>query len=265
MQSKTVNHAIEPTCRVFFAELLQSDFLVPENEMTFLITPTCAKCNRFFGVGEVQDAEIRGNISRIKLNDSTATLTIFTNKPIQFGNTLKATQKEKETFIAFIGNVHARESAGTSKRFIILADDVGAVEARIRSRWILATAKRTMERIELIRSIISSKKGGETAFLDTATFDETLEHYALDNDKLDALANMAINAVTSLWQHYHTTTKEEIVALIKKAGMRGMERAKIVRTLKTKGLNEALMEEVIDELIVEGQCYETEGGVIAPG
>lgn len=266
MHSKNVNHAIEPTCRVFFAELVKSDFFLHENGTAVLVTPTGAKCKKLFGVGEVQDVETRGKIARIQLNELTASLNVYT-KTILVENTLTGIQAEKKTIIAFLGTVHVREGAGKSRRFIILADDVGAVEERVRNRWILTTAKRTMERIELLRTNLPLEKNELSERPgslppETIILKETMEHYALDNDTLDELAGMAINAVTNLWQHYHTTTKEEIVALIKKAGIRGMERDKIVRTLKTKGLPETLMEEVIDELIMERRCYESESGVL---
>jgi len=253
---KNLKHALVPTCRVFFDEFLKSDFIVQENGMTVLVTPTCARCDRLFGVGEVKEVEIRGNIARIKLTDLTASLTIYTNKSI-YGEYITANTGQKKAFLVFLGNVHLREGAG--KRNIILAEEVETVEERVRNGWILTTAWRTMERIELLRSAISSKNQ-ENVFSDN--FKEALEHYALDNDKLDAFASTAINAVKSMWQHYHTTTKEMIVELVNKANRKGMEREKLVRVLKNKGLKEEWVEEVIDELIMEGQCYETDSGVL---
>ncbi len=256
---KNLKHALVPTCRVFFDEFLKSDFIVQENGMTVLGTPTCARCDRLFGVGEVKEVETRGNIARIKLTDPTASLTIYTNKVIHVEG-VKANAEEKKTFLAFLGNVHLREGAG--KRNIILAEEVGTVEARVRNGWILTTAWRTMERIELLRTTISSKKEENVFFSDKVILKEALEHYALDNDKLDALASTVINAVKNMWQHYHTTTKEMIVETIKKVEKSGIEREKLVQALKNKGLKEAWVEEVIEELIVEGQCYEMDNGVL---
>jgi hypothetical protein len=42
----------------------------------------------------------------------------------------------------------------------------------------------------------------------------------------------------------------------------GMERGKLVRVLKSKGLDEALVGDIIDELIMDGQCYESDSGVL---
>ncbi len=257
MQRKNLAHALVPTCRVFFDEFLKSDFIVQENGMTVLVTPTYARCNRLFGVGEVKEVETRGKIARIKLTDLTAPLTIYTNKSIHVEG-VKANTEEKKTFLAFLGNVHVREGAG--KRNIILAEEVGTVEERVRNGWILTTAWRTMERIELLRSTISSKNEQENVFSDNLK--EALEHYALDNDKMDAFASTAINAVKSMWQHYHTTTREMILEIIRKAEKSGIVREKLAQALNTKGLKNAWVEEVIDELIMEERCYETDSGVL---
>ncbi|MDI6810187.1 MAG: hypothetical protein QMD80_00645 [archaeon] len=234
-----------------------SDFFVHEDGMQFLVTPTCAKCHRLFGVGEVREVEKRGKIFRVTINDSTASLNIYTNKGIERGRIINANEDEKRTFIIFLGEVRVREGVGMGKRAIILAEEVRAAEERERTGWIINTAWRTIERIELLRS----KKQG-SMLLDTAILKEALEHYAIDNDKLDALARTAINAVKSMWQQYHETTREMILEMVKKAGKSGMERGELVRALKKKGLTEELVDEVIDNLIQEERCYELDSGVL---
>ncbi|MHC1610517.1 MAG: hypothetical protein ACXQTW_02785 [Candidatus Methanospirareceae archaeon] len=250
--------ALLPACRVFFDEFLKSDFIVEEDGMTVLVTPTCARCNRLFGVGEVKEVERRGKIARIKLTDLTASLTIYTRNHV---GGINANGEEKKRFLAFLGGVHVRAREGVRRSFL-LAEEVGRVDERVRNGWILTTAWRTMERIELLRSAIYSKNQ-EYVFPDRSTLKEAVEHYALDDDKLDAFASMAINAVKSLYRHYRTTTKERIVELLRRAEERGMEREKLVSALKRRGLKEEWVEGVIDELIMEGQCYESDSGVLS--
>lgn len=266
MQRKDQRHTLVPTCRVFFDEFLKADFFLQENGRSFLVTPTCARCKSLFGVGAVEEVETRGNVSRIKLNDLTASLAIYTkNRPIQLERTVKANADAKKTFIAFRGDVHVREreGAGKGKRAIILAEEVGAVEERVRNGWILNTAWRTMERINAVSSALSSPQKEATLFLDQDNLKQAQEHYALDNDRLDAFASTALNAVKRMWQHYHTTTREMILELIKQAGKSGMERGKLVSALKNRGLHTGWIEEVIEELIMEEQCYEQDvGGVL---
>ena len=254
-----------PACRVFFSEILKSDLFVPEHGKTFLVTPTGARCARLYGVAELKGVEQRGTIFRVTVNDSTASLPIYTDKALQLGP-VQGTAGEKRTFIAFNGTVHVREGA-EMRRLIILAEEIGAVEEHVRKSWILATAWQTLERIEKLRIIRSVKKNDvakkeESTILDLALIPEVLEHYALDDEKLDALASTAINAVKSMWQQYHTTTREQIEELVKHAGKRGMEREKILGALKTKGLPEEWINDLIDELIIEGRCYESISGVL---
>jgi hypothetical protein len=259
MHQKNLKHALVPACRVFFDEFLMSDFFMHEDGMPFLVTPTGAKCDRLFGVGEVREVARRGKISRVTISDSTASLNIYTNKGIERGRIINAHEAEKRSYIAFLGKVRLREGAGTGKRAIILAEEVRAAEERERNGWIVNTAWRTIERIELLRS-----KKQDSMLLDTAILKEALEHYAIDDDKLDALARTAINAVKSVWQQYHETTREMIVEMVKRAGKSGMERGELVRALKLKkqGLTEELVDEVIDTLILEKRCYELDNGVL---
>jgi hypothetical protein len=259
MHRKNLKHALAPACRVFFDEFLMSDFFVQEDGMPFLVTPTGAKCNRLFGVGEIREVTRRGKIFRVTLNDSTASLNIYTSKGIERGGITNAHEAERRCFIAFLGKVRMRAGAGTGKRAIILAEEVRAAEERERNGWILNTAWRTIERIERLRS-----KKQDNLLLDTAILKEALEQYAIDDDKLDALASTAINAVKSMWQQYHETTRDMIVELVKRAGKSGMERGELVRALKLKkqGVTEELVDEVIDTLILEKRCYELDIGVL---
>jgi len=237
------------TCRLFFEELLKSDLVVKENEETFLVTPTCARCNRVFGVGEVKEVEKRGKITKIKISDSTATLNIYTDKAIGL---------ELDKFLAFIGNLHVREGAGKSKAVLILVEEAEPVEENVRDNWILNTARRTMERIELLRSNLNLS----LSLPKKQWMKEAVEHYAIDDDKLDSRGNVAINAVKSVWQHYSKTAKEMVLEALEESEKSSMERVKLTDALKKRGLMEVWVEEVIDELFAEGRCYEPEVGVV---
>jgi len=241
-------------CRVFFEELSESDYVIKEKGMTTIITPTCARCNRLFGVGEVEEVEKRGNIVRIKINDLTSAFNIYTNKQYMTTNTA-----EKRDFIAFSAILHAREGAGN---FSVLAEEVEVVEENARNNWVLTTAKRTMERIELLRNrsfdwqspAIAEDNAKKGAFM------KAQEHYAICDDKLDELAKMAITAVNGLWQNYSKKTREMILEIFKNT--KCMEQDKLINELMKKGFEEAWVEEVIDELIASGRCYAPEAGML---
>ncbi len=91
---------------------------------------------------------------------------------------------------------------------------------------------------------------------------EAMQHYAIDDDNLNALADMAINAVKGVWQYYSKTTKEMVLDALKAADKGRMERMKITNELENRGLAEEWIEEVIEELIAEGRCYEPEEGFL---
>lgn len=262
MDQKDTFQALVPACRVFFDEFLKSDFFVLEQGKRVLVTPTGARCARFYGVGELEGEETRGKIVRVTVNDSTASLHIYTSRGTPLGTSIPTNLAEKGTLIAFYGNVHLSEDAGKRKRAFILAEELRAVEELVRTNWILSTAERTLERIERVRVSLSSGRDRKGKEVDLDRLKETIEHYALDDDKLDAFASMAINAVKSLWLQYRETTREMIAELLKRAGKSGMNRDAIMNALKTKGLPETWINEMIDELIIEGKCYELVSGVL---
>ena len=274
MQKESQNHDF--TSRIFFGELLKSDLFIKENGATFLVTPTCAICNRLFGVGEVKEMEKRGNITKIKISDSTGTLNIYTDKVIKL---------KSNKFLAFVGNLHMRVSEGAgeikskgviegageikSKGVLILVEEAGAVEENVRNNWIINTARRTMERIELLRNLslegqgylIASCAADAKPLPKKQWLNEAREHYAIDDIKQDFWETVAINAVKRMYQYYSKTTKEMVLDLLV-GSETGMERVRLTKELKKSGLMEELVEEVIDELIADGRCYEPEVGVL---
>jgi RPA family protein len=244
-------------CRVFFEELLESDLVVKDKGMTFIITSTGARCNSVFGVGEVKEVKKRGKISRITLDDLTGSIDIYTNKQVTSLNDVG-----NKAFLAFIGSVHAREGP---RKLIIIAEEIAGVEEKIRTNWILNTARRTMERIETLRINLSLERSNLLGLEEKESsrgFDlrAALEYYKIDDDKLDELVNMARKAITSMWRAYSKTAGEWIVEILKK--VKSIERGELVKELKKMGVEEALVEEIIDELVFEGRCYAPEAGML---
>jgi len=254
-----------PTCRVFFDELLKSDFIVKEHGVTYLISPTCARCSRLFGVGEIKEVEKRGNITKIKISDPTDTLDIYTDKAL-----LDLKPPKYLAFVAYLrprlhAHAHAGKNKGRGKSVLALVEEAGVVDENVRSNWILNTGRRTMERIEVLRKALPEKQGkefSESTWKQAKQAKQAMEHYAIDNDKLDFWENRAINAVKGVWQHYSKTTNEMVLEVLDESGKSSVERIKLTEELKKRGLMEEWIEEVIDELIVEGRCYEPEVGML---
>ncbi len=120
-----------------------------------------------------------------------------------------------------------------------------------------------MERVELLRNLTLTKNELSNG-VDHAenVLREPVKHYAIDDDKLDALAEMAINAVKGVWQHHSKTTKELVLDVLGKAGNSSMDRMELTGELEKRGLLEEWIEETIEELIEEGRCYEPEAGAV---
>ncbi|MBN1454753.1 MAG: hypothetical protein JW945_00660 [Methanomicrobia archaeon] len=246
-----------PACRVFFAEFLHSDLFIEEAGATTLITPTGARCQLLYTVGAIESVETRGNIVRIQLNDTTASVPVFAPQGLYPAEPTTEGAKA-ERYLAVSGTVNVRMHADGSKRALILAEALGFVEDRARAAWLLTTAMRTMERIEQLR-IFSS----DLSSLMGVPSEHVREHYALDTEHLDALAGMAIIAVTGLLAHYRAQTRSLIEEQIKKLGKSGLDRAQLLDRLRRgQGFPETWVGEVLDGLILEGRCSESESGVV---
>jgi len=246
-----------PACRVFFAEFLQSDLFIEEAGVTTLITPTGARCQRLYAVGAMEAVETRGNVVRIQLNDTTASVPVFAPRDRYPAERVKDST-DAERYLAVTGTVNVRAGADGSKRALILAEALGFVEDRARAAWLLTTARRTTERIEQLRIL----PGEPSSFMGVPS-ERVREHYALDNERLDALAGTAINAVNGLLTHYRAQTRALVVEQLTKADKSGLDRSRLLDQLRRgQGLPETWVGEVIDGLILEGQCSESENGVV---
>lgn len=243
--------------RVFFDELAKSDLVLTIADVPVLVTPTAACCHRLFAVGTLEAIERRGKITRLQLTDTTGPLTLYTQQIIPDE---RAEVVDQSTHIAFLGTVHPRAGAGTGKRAVILADQLGVVAERVRAVGILTTAKRTMARIEALRATLHAATNGAPAGAGQRVAKEAIVHYALDHERLDALARMAITAVKGAWAGYRAATRALIVELLQSE--RGMERTKVLRALQARGYPASWGEAVIEELILDGQCSESESGLL---
>ncbi len=220
-------------CRVFSRELAVSDFIVDDT----IVTPTCARCPVLFGIGELEEVEKRGRITRLTINDSTGSLKIYTDIEVIL---------EPRALVAFLGEVRIRHSDGI---FLIIGRNICEVTTpMVRENWILSTAIRTMERVNALRASDKPK-----------WMQRALEHYG--EAKLDECISGAVEAVQRLWQHYNTTAKEMILKFLHDVGTSSRER--LMEELRARGLEGAWIEDVIEELIAEGSCYEPELGFLA--
>ena len=225
-------------CRVFFKELMSSDFVIDNT----IVTPTCARCSTLFGVGEVKELESRGRVTKLRIDDSTAVINLYTDIKTKF---------KPESFLAFLGNLRIRHH---ERGFLILGEEIAMVDSTVRDNWILSTAIRTMKRIELLRSLSLMP-------MSTATWmRKALTHYGNGN-KLDECESTAIKAVQQLWLRYNRTAKD--IALDFLNTVDKCSRELLMAELGKKGLKGAWIEGVIDELIADGRCYEPEAGVLA--
>lgn len=245
---------LKPACRVFLAELAKSDFFFKENGDFFVVTPTCAMCDKFFGVVEIKEVRRSGNVIRFIITDQTASINAYTDKARY--RHIKLYTSGKAAIFAFLGKVYAHSK---EKNAVILLEKAEAANEIERDIWAINTAKRTMERVEKLFQSLKIEKGERKGW-DEKRY-KALQHYSTDNNKVEEIKNIAIEVVKKIGQRYSKTIKDAIFEVLREE-KRGIEKRKLKEMLKERGMREKWIDEVIDEVIEEGTCYEPAVGML---
>ncbi|MCQ8902837.1 MAG: hypothetical protein NQU42_01885 [Methanothrix sp.] len=146
--------------RVFLAELKRSDLSFREGDDSqyapqYLLTPTGARCNRVFVVGTLIERDDIGEeveYWRGRLADPTGSILIYAGQ-YQPEASRALAEIEIPSFVAVVGKPSVYETEDGRKITSIRAEAVQKVDLDTRNKWIIEAARRTLERLELMRSI----------------------------------------------------------------------------------------------------------------
>ncbi|MDH7597299.1 MAG: hypothetical protein QHG98_06130 [Methanothrix sp.] len=146
--------------RVFLAELKRSDLSFREGDDSqyapqYLLTPTGARCNRVFVVGTLIERDDIGEeveYWRGRLADPTGSILIYAGQ-YQPEASRALAEIEIPAFVAVVGKPSVYETEDGKKITSIRAEAIQKVDLDTRNKWIIEAARRTLERLELMRSI----------------------------------------------------------------------------------------------------------------
>lgn len=146
--------------RVFLEELRRSDLSFREGDDSqyapqYLLTPTGARCNRVFVVGTLIDRDDIGEeveYWRGRLADPTGSILIYAGQYQPEASRVLA-EIEIPAFVAVVGKPSVYETEDGKKITSIRAEAIQKVDLDTRNKWIMEAARRTLERLELMRSI----------------------------------------------------------------------------------------------------------------
>ncbi|MHC1636046.1 MAG: hypothetical protein ACXQTS_05440 [Candidatus Methanospirareceae archaeon] len=235
---------LRPSCRVFIAELLKSDFYFKEGEDLFIITPTCAICGKFFGIAKIEVRGRRNDLFKLDIMDYTASIEGYTRKSLP-----------EAGILAFLGKLQVY-----NKNVTILVEEVRIAGEIERDIYTISTARRTLERIERMYRLLKVKEegwhGGKSEWIKKA-----FEHYSINEERLEGIRNKVIEVVKDIEERYSRRVEEMVIEELKR-GKREIEMEELKRILRGKGIRGEWVEEIIGEIIEEGRCYEPEVGKI---
>ncbi len=153
--------------RIFSQELRDSDLTIREHEdqyaPLYLITPTGARCNRVFVVGTLTERDNVGaetDYWRGRIADPTGSILVYAGQ-YQPDAAQALADTELPSFVAVVGKPSVYEPEDGTRLISIRAESVQKVDAATRDRWIVDTARRTLERLDNFESSI---KEGPDAF-----------------------------------------------------------------------------------------------------
>lgn len=149
----------------------------------YVLTPTGARVNRMFVVGTLTEVDNIGNdvdYWRGRIVDPTGTFFVYAGQ-YQPEAAAAISEMELPSFVAVVGKAHIYEAEDGKITTSVRPESIMVVDKDVRDRWVLDTAKRTLERLGSMDRDDWSKKA--------------LEHYSVDLTEYVQLATEALSTL----------------------------------------------------------------------
>ncbi|PKL58606.1 MAG: nucleic acid-binding protein [Methanomicrobiales archaeon HGW-Methanomicrobiales-5] len=170
----------EPARRVFASELRECRYQFKDGEdeksPTFVLLPTGERCNRVFIVGTLTEKTRQGEQNmfyRGRVVDPTGTFFIMAGS-YQPEAMQQLAKIETPAFVAVIGKPSVyRKDEASAPMVSIRVESINVVDKETRDLWVLDTAERTLDRIEVFTAgtapdVVTAKEQYPT--IDPVTF-----------------------------------------------------------------------------------------------
>jgi len=184
--------------RIFAQEYNESNLTFKESDdqyaPLYLLTPTGARCNRVFIAGTLTEKEDIGESAehwRARVADPTGVFTIYAGQ-YQPEAAQMLSSIEPPQFIAVVGKTNTYDT-GESIITSIRPESIQVIDAETRDRWIIETAKHTLERIAALGN-------------DDPDATKAKEHYSPD---LEQYKQMVLQALKSIGTRQTVEEKPE--------------------------------------------------------
>lgn len=197
--------------RIFTEELKSSNYSFRDGEdqhqyaPQYLLTPTGAKCNRVFMVGILTEKDDIGGDTeywRGRVVDPTGSILIYAGQYQPEAAQILANM-EAPAYVAVVGKPNLYQTEDGNIIISLRAEAIQRVDEETRNQWIIDTARRTLERLQVLSITSPATISGDFATADKVSAAATpaqdaqraREHYQTD---IDHYRQMVIRALTSL-------------------------------------------------------------------
>ncbi|QLG60668.1 RPA family protein [Halorarum salinum] len=164
--------------RAFAREYNDGSYTFKESEderaPLYLLLPTGERANRVFLVGTLTEKEDVGEDSeywRGRIVDPTGTFFVYAG---QYQPEAASALRELEppAYVAVVGKPRTYETDDGNVNVSVRPESITAVDAATRDRWVVETARRTLERVERF-----DDEGNEYALMAREQYDLPVEEY----------------------------------------------------------------------------------------
>jgi len=231
--------------RVFAGELKSSNYSFrdgdPQHQYApqYLLTPTGARCNRVFMVGTLTERDDIGGDTeywRGRIVDPTGSVLIYAGQ-YQPEAAQVLSGIEPPAFVAVVGKPNLYQTDDGNVIISVRAEAIQQVDEATRNQWIMDTARRTHERLEMLSKAGPAPVSGGFSTADNAPAaspamdaEKALDHYHTD---IEHYRQMVVGALVSLRQDL-ASTKIEIPMAQQKPGSGPAEKKPEVTKAKTE-------------------------------
>jgi len=238
----------EVAWRIFAWEFNRSTLHISEGDErapNYIITPTGVKCNRLFIVGVVTEVENIGkdnSLWRGRIADPTGVFTVYAGH-YQPEAAIFLSELNIPAYVAVVGKARKFEPEDGSVYTSVRPEEMNNADEKLRDRWVLDTAERTLERIKYIEDALSSGKPGKdlkeyligkgTNVVLADGVVKAVEHYKNLDKTMAELKNAVIHAIEAVASDREIHVEEkQLEPQIKASGVAPLEGAMPVEKQK---------------------------------
>ena len=209
--------------RLFAAEFDDASLSYSESDEerapNYVVTPTGARVNRLFAVGVLTEKEpVNDDVLRGRLADPTGAFVSYAGQ-YQPDEMAFLDRTTPPAFLALTGKARTFEPEDSDRVFTsVRPESLNDVDGDTRDRWVVTTARATLERIAVFDAALDSENRGDALARELEARGVTpslasgiplaIDHYGTSRAYLDAVRQLAVDALEVV-----TGDREEVRSL----------------------------------------------------